>query len=120
MASLYVPAGQAPTPFSGYGFISVRRLKVSYMWIYVTRSRFPSKDAVKVRLRINDHDVLMAEGDDLGRSLRRTATLSKGHNRIQIAYRSPKNGDAALRVRWQSDSFPVESIPPQASVSYTG
>ena len=55
----------------------------------------------------------MAEGDNLGRSLRRTVTMSKGYNRIQIAYRSPASGDAVLRVRWQSDSFPVESIPPQ-------
>ena len=44
MAALYVPAGHAPTPFLDAGSFRARP-KVFCMWICVTRSRCPSKDA---------------------------------------------------------------------------
>ncbi|MFG0332391.1 MAG: hypothetical protein ACF8TS_03420, partial [Maioricimonas sp. JB049] len=65
-----------------------------------------------VRLRINDQDVLGGRGEDLSLIARRTVQLNGGYNRIEMDYLSPREGRARLRLLWDSETHPLEPVPP--------
>ncbi|WP_197444227.1 DUF6797 domain-containing protein [Maioricimonas rarisocia] len=65
-----------------------------------------------IRLRINDQDVLGGRGEDLSLIARRTVQLNGGYNRIEVDYLSPQEGQARLRLLWESEDHPLEPVPP--------
>lgn len=111
MAALYVPAGAPATPFLEAG--PFEATAEGYLHVDLPDDlTFSVEGNGTVRLRINHAVVLAAESHDLATTPRRTVPLYKGLNHLQLEYKSPSTGDAELRVRWSSDQFATESIPP--------
>jgi type 1 glutamine amidotransferase/cytochrome c2 len=67
----------------------------------------------EVVLRIDGKEALHGSGD-LSAIPSTKIALHKGYNAIALEYTAPTKGDAALRLLWQGDDFPLESVPPTA------
>ncbi len=106
---LYVPAGEAPSPFvpqGGFtavfeGFVSVD-LRDRYTF------RAELNGSVKVELE--DKVILEQVVENGITEESRRARLSKGLNPIRITYTGPEKGDAYLRLQWSSPDFSYEPV----------
>ncbi len=116
LLSLYVPAGEAPTPFlapgafeaTWSGFLNLR-LRGEYTFSVLGRG--------KVVLKVAGKPVLEADGEDFANKASAAIRMEKGRNPIEVVYAAPEQGDAWVRVLWSSRDFPPEPVQP-ASLSH--
>jgi mono/diheme cytochrome c family protein len=110
MAALHIPRDTPVSPFlqpgpyqaTFEGYLRVR-LKGSY--------RFSLKGNGVATLQIGGQEVLVGQGD-LSAGEPVSVTLPSGFVRIALRYDSPSEGDATVRLYWQSPSFAAEPLPP--------
>ncbi len=104
LLALYVPAGQAPTPFLPTGPFSVK-------WEGDLQSplrgtfKLSAESSGKFKLSLNGQPLL--DGPGL-----KTVQLNKGANRIVAEIASTDQGDTFVRLNWSSKDFPLEPVPP--------
>ena len=104
LLALYVPAGQAPTPFLAAGPFTVK-------WEGDLQSplrgtfKLGAESSGKFKLSLNGQPLL--DGPGL-----KTVQLNKGANRIVAELASAATGDTFVRLSWSSKDFPLEPVPP--------
>jgi mono/diheme cytochrome c family protein len=104
MLALYVPAGQAPTPFLAAGPFTVK-------WEGDLQSplrgtfKLSAESSGKFKLSLNGQPLLDGPGI-------KTVQLNKGANRIVAEIASADQGDTFVRLSWASKDFPLEPVPP--------
>ena len=104
LLALYVPAGQAPTPFLPAGPFVVK-------WEGDLQSplrgtfKLSAESSGKFKLSLNGQPLL--DGPGL-----KTVQLNKGANRIVAELTSAAAGDTFARLSWASKDFPLEPVPP--------
>ena len=104
LLALYVPAGQAPTPFLAAGPFAVK-------WEGDLQSplrgtfKLSAESSGKFKLSLNGQPLL--DGPGL-----KTVQLNKGPNRIVAELTSADQGDTFVRLSWASKDFPLEPVPP--------
>ena len=111
--SLYVAAGETASPFvpagsfsaTWNGFIS-SDIRADYI--------FSADCAGELRIVINDLTVLEGASEAVRRMDGRSVRLNKGTNALKVEFKSPKNGDAALRVYWSNRETPLNPVPKTA------
>lgn len=111
MIALFVPAGQAPSPFAPAGpfkatfegDINVR------LRTYV---RFSAQGRGHLTLIVAGKQVLEASGDDWSKVISDEVRLGKGKNHVAAVYVSPGSGDANVRLFWSNRSWQPEPVPP--------
>ena len=116
LAALYVPAGQAASPFIDAGpfeatFRGAVELDLNDWY------RFTVRGSGAVRLSIGGEVVVDSENLSAGGAPVSTdgeVRLNKGLNPIELVYRSPARGDASLRLSWSNDYLPEEPLPPES------
>ena len=115
LAALYVPAGQAASPFIDAGsFEAIFRGAIELDlndWY-----RFSVHGSGSVRLSIGGEVVLELQdlpSGDAPVSTDGEVRLDKGINPIELVYRSPKGADASVRLSWSNDFTPEEPLPPE-------
>lgn len=116
LAALHVPRNQPASPFLDSGpFEATFRGAVE---IDLNDSfRFTVRGNGGIRLRIRGEVVLEQEtlgADDEPASTAGEVRLRKGYNPIELVYRSPRSGDASVRLSWSNDFLPEEPVPPAA------
>jgi mono/diheme cytochrome c family protein len=104
LLALYVPAGQAPTPFLPAGPFTVK-------WEGELQSplrgtfKLGAETSGKFKLTLNGQPLL--DGPGL-----KTVQLNKGANRLVAEIASADKGDTFVRLSWASKDFPLEPVPP--------
>jgi mono/diheme cytochrome c family protein len=104
LLALFVPAGQAPTPFLAVGPFTVR-------WEGDLQSplrgtfKLGAESSGKFKLSLNGQPLL--EGPGL-----KTVQLNKGANHLVAELTSADQGDTFVRLNWASKDFPLEPVPP--------
>lgn len=109
LVALYVPAGEAPTPFLAPGAFTakwegeiVSDLRAEYTFLVdttgVVTATLNGQPLLDSRLRIAPHPT----------------QLQKGANKLVVEFQSPAQGDAMVRLQWSSKEFPREPVPPMA------
>lgn len=116
LAALHVPRSQPASPFLDPGpFEATFRGAVE---IDLNDSfRFTVRGTGGIRLSIGGEVVLEQEALRAGEeptSTAREVRLRKGYNPIELVYRSPRSGDASVRLSWSNDFLPEEPVPPGA------
>jgi hypothetical protein len=109
LAALFVPAGQAPTPFvkGPYSIRFTGYLKAADRGDYA----FKAVVEGRIELRVNDKEILRGENATVESPV---GELARGFNKIEILFRPPVKGDAKFRVTWSGESFNEEPLPPDA------
>ncbi len=116
LVALYVPAGEPPTPFLPAGpfkaqwegnIVSALRAEVTLEADYLGT----------LQISLNGEPLLSAavkrgDGRKEERFQARGVKLNKGANKLVVAYTSPAQGDALVRLLWSSKEFPTEPVPP--------
>ena len=117
LVTLMVPAAAAPTPFLKPGPFTAK-----FEGFIVQKIRgdfnFSANGNGAVKISVNDKLVFEANGD-LGAGDPKTATLTKGKNKLLVEFTSPPQGDAWLRLMWSSDDFASQPIDPRLFVHST-
>jgi len=104
LLALYIPAGQAPTPFLVAGPFMAK-------WEGDLQSplrgtfKFSAESSGKFKLSLNGQPLLDGPGI-------KTVQLNKGANRIVAEITSADKGDTFVRLSWASKDFPLEPVPP--------
>ncbi len=104
LLALYIPAGQAPTPFLAAGPFAVK-------WEGDLQSplrgtfKLSAESSGKFKLSLNGQPLLDGPGI-------KTVQLNKGANRIVAEIASADKGDTFVRLSWASKDFPLEPVPP--------
>jgi mono/diheme cytochrome c family protein len=104
LLALYIPAGQAPTPFLPAGPFAVK-------WEGDLQSplrgtfKLCAESSGKFKLSLNGQPLLDGPGI-------KTVQLNKGANRIVAEIASADKGDTFVRLSWASKDFPLEPVPP--------
>jgi len=104
LLALYIPAGQAPTPFLVAGPFMAK-------WEGDLQSplrgtfKFSAESSGKFKLSLNGQPLLDGPGI-------KTVQLNKGANRIIAEIASADKGDTFVRLSWASKDFPLEPVPP--------
>ncbi|MEI6795086.1 MAG: c-type cytochrome, partial [Verrucomicrobiota bacterium] len=104
LLALYIPAGQAPTPFLAAGPFTVK-------WEGDLQSplrgtfKLSAESSGKFKLSLNGQPLLDGPGI-------KTVQLNKGANRIVAEIASADKGDTFVRLSWASKDFPLEPVPP--------
>ena len=104
LLALYVPAGQAPTPFLAAGPFGVK-------WEGDLQSplrgtfKLSAESSGKFKLSLNGQPLLDGPGI-------KTVQLNKGANHIVAEIASADKGDTFVRLSWASKDFPLEPVPP--------
>jgi mono/diheme cytochrome c family protein len=104
LLALYVPAGQAPTPFLAAGPFTAK-------WEGDLQSplrgtfKLSAETSGKFKLSLNGQPLLDGAGI-------KTVQLNKGANRIVAEIASADQGDTFVRLSWASKDFPLEPVPP--------
>jgi len=104
LLALYIPAGQAPTPFLAAGPFTVK-------WEGDLQSplrgtfKLSVESSGKFKLSLNGQPLLDGPGI-------KTVQLNKGANRIIAEIPSADKGDTFVRLSWASKDFPLEPVPP--------
>ncbi|MCA9267610.1 MAG: c-type cytochrome, partial [Planctomycetales bacterium] len=75
--------------------------------------RFSLRGRGSARLTLGEEQILAVGPGDLATAAPATVELAKGWNKLRLEYESPATGDAAVRLVWESDEFPSESVSPQ-------
>ena len=104
LLALYVPAGQAPSPFLAAGPFTAK-------WEGDLQSplrgtfKLSAESSGKFKLSLNGQPLLDGPGI-------KTVQLNKGANRIVAEIVSADQGDTFVRLSWASKDFPLEPVPP--------
>ena len=104
LLALYVPAGQAPSPFLAAGPFTAK-------WEGDLQSplrgtfKLSAESSGKFKLSLNGQPLLDGPGI-------KTVQLNKGANRIVAEIASADQGDTFVRLSWASKDFPLEPVPP--------
>jgi len=104
LLALYVPAGQAPSPFLAAGPFTAQ-------WEGDLQSplrgtfKFSAESSGKFKLSLNGQPLLDGPGV-------KTVQLNKGANRIVAEIASADAADTFVRLSWASKDFPLEPVPP--------
>ena len=69
------------------------------------------------RLVVGEQLVLDGENDELSRIPSHPLRLSRGLNRLLLAYHAPATGDAEVRLYWRSNDFAKETVPATVAMS---
>ena len=115
LIAIYVPAGQSATsllPSGPFTATYTGNVNVGLRGRY----SFSLEGQGKVKVTLAEKVILEGEGDFAAIAPAEKIRLNKGENPIVVEYTSPAQGDATMRLYWQSDEFPREQIHP-ASLS---
>ncbi len=112
LVALFVPAGEAPTPFLPAGAFAAK-WEGNVMSALRSEYTFSADVAGSFKVSINGKPVLEGSVHAEGKPVQ----LNKGPNKLLVEYKSPAKGDAMLRLYWASKDFPVEPVQPN-SVSH--
>ena len=115
LIAIHVPAGQSPTSLLPAGLFTATytgNINVGLRGRY----SFSLEGRGKVKVTLAEKVILEGEGDLAAIAPAEKIRLNKGENPIIVEYTSPTQGDATMRLYWQSDEFPREQIHP-ASLS---
>ena len=111
LAALFVPEGEAPSPFTTAGPFKATfegdinvRLR--------TFVRFAAEGRGQLTVTIGGKQVLNAAGEDLSNIASDDVRLSKGKNHIVAVFQSPDKGEANFRLFWSSRTWQPEPVPP--------
>ena len=113
LASIYVQAGEAASPFiqegtfhaKWNGFLNLEKRSRLY---------FSFAGNGKASLAIEGETVLEAEGKNLSEVESERIRLNSGLHPIEIHYQSPKTGPSQLRLNWRGHDFAMETVPASA------
>jgi len=115
LIALFVPAGEAPTPFLAPGPFTAKwegeitsDLRAAFTFTVDTTGG--------VTATLNGQPLL----DSRLHIAPQPAQLQKGANKLVVEFQSPPQGDAMVRLMWSSKDFPREPIPPTAFQHDTG
>lgn len=115
LPATYVPAGQPPSPWLDPGpFRSTWRGWLKLDLTDDFRFRLTGRGRAVLRLG-NDH-VFAAGPGEFDLITPDAVTLHGGLNRFELEYEAPAEGDAFIRLGWQSASIPPEPVPATAFV----
>lgn len=112
MVALYVPEGQAPSPFVAPGRFRATwegnlNLKLRERYVFHAEGRG------KLTVTIDDKPVYEAAGDDLAQATPgESVRLRKGANKLVVKYESPETGEGSLRLIWSQKGVPPHPLPP--------
>ncbi len=113
LVALYVPAGQAVSPFLPAGAFAAKwegeiasDLRAEYTFAADVRGAF--------KLTINGTLVLEGAGDSTAQTMNKTVQLNKGANLLVAEFESDGKEDASLQLTWWAKDFPAEPVPPAA------
>ena len=109
---LYVPLGQAPTPFVAPGAFTAEWEGVIQLDL---RDRFVFQAELNgsLRMELNGEVVLDATSDGQETEPSRRIRLNSRGNTLKATYSSPPNGDAFFRLYWATPDHGHEPIPPK-------
>lgn len=113
LIAIHVPAGQPATSFLPAGPFTATytgNINVGLRGRY----SFSLEGQGKVKVTLAEKVILEGEGDLSTIEPAERIRLNKGENPIIVEYTSPAQGDATMRLHWQSDEFPREQIHPAA------
>jgi len=109
LLALYVPAGEAATPFLAAGPFTAKwegeitsELRSEYTFTVETTG--------VVTATLNGQPLL----DSRQHADPHPTQLQKGANKLVVEFQSPAQGDAMVRLMWSSKEFPREPVPPMA------
>jgi cytochrome c2 len=109
LIALYVPAGEAPTPFLAPGPFTakwegdiVSELRAEYTFSVDTTGI--------VTATLNGAPLLDSRQSEAPHPV----ALQKGANKLVVEFQSPAQGDAMVRLMWASKDFPREPVSPMA------
>ncbi|HEV7403571.1 MAG TPA: c-type cytochrome [Chthoniobacteraceae bacterium] len=111
LAALFVPAGQAPTPFLAAGPFTAR-FEGALRSELRADCTFAAELSGTLKMTLNGEEVLAGAADGTKRLTGRPVKLNKGANQLVIEFQSPATGDAWLRLLWFSPEFFPEPVPP--------
>ena len=107
LVALYVPEGQAPSPFLAPGPFTARweaeivsELRAEYTFTVETSG--VASVTLNGALVVDSRLPLAPQ----------PVQLQKGANKLVVEFQSPPAGDSALRFLWSSKEFPREPVPP--------
>ena len=106
LLALYVPAGQAPTPFLPAGPF-VAKWEGRILSPVRGTFTFAAENSGGFKLSLNGQPLL--DG-----ATPRTVTLNQGENTLVAELPSAAQGDTFVRLTWSSKDFLAEPIPPTA------
>jgi mono/diheme cytochrome c family protein len=111
LVALFVPQGEAPSPFTGAGpFTATFEGDINvHLRTFV---RFSAQGRGRLTVSIGGKQVLNAAGEDLSKITSDDVRLGKGRNHIVAVYQSPDKGDANFRLFWSSRTWQPEPVPP--------
>ena len=104
LLALYVPAGQAPTPFLPAGPF-VAKWEGDLQSPLRGTFKLNAETSGKFKLSLNGQPLLDGPGI-------KTVQLNKGANRLVAELASAEKGDTFVRLWWASKDFPLEPVPP--------
>ncbi|RME93247.1 MAG: hypothetical protein D6766_08540, partial [Verrucomicrobia bacterium] len=115
LPATHVPAGRPPSPWLDPGpFRSVWR---GHLKLGLTDDiRFRLTGRGRAVLRLGDRTVLEAGPGEFDVTAPKPVTVYGGLNRFELEYVSPADGDAFVRLGWQSETIPPEPVPATAFV----
>ncbi len=109
---LYVPLGQAPTPFVAPGAFTAEWEGVIDLDL---RDRFVFQAELNgsLRMELNGAVVLDVTSDGGTTETTGRIRLNSRTNTLKATYTSPRDGDAFFRLYWATPDFAKEPIPPR-------
>ena len=107
---LYVPAGQAATPFVPTGSFTAKWEGAVALDLRADVT-FYAEFTGKLKLSANGNVAIDADGKGNEAVSSEKIRLTKGANKLLAEYTSPASGDAFLRLYWASKDTPFNPIP---------
>ena len=109
---LYVPAGEAPSPFIKPGPFTANWEGLIHLDL---RDRFIFQAELNgsLKLELNGNPVMEATGTGGLTDPTKRIRLSSRSNTLKATFTSPKKGDAFFRLYWSSPDYGNEPIPPK-------
>jgi len=112
--ALYVAAGEAPAAFLAPGPFSSTWTGAINLEVWDELS-FMAEGAGSLTMKINGKLVLEVprlSSDRWSAKASPLTRLEKGANKIELAYKSPEQGDAWVRLYWRAKEIAIEPVPP--------
>ena len=109
---LYVPAGEAPSPFVASGSFTAEWEGVIHLDL---RDRFVFQAELNgsLKLELNGNPVMEATGTGGMTEPTKRIRLNSRSNTLKGTFTSPEKGDAFFRLYWSTPDYGNEPIPPK-------
>ena len=111
LVALYVPKGQAVTPFVPAGGFNAKwegeissPLRAEYTFAADIKGAF--------KLTLNGQTIFEGAGDTTSQTVNKTVQLKKGANQLLAEFSNDNTDDASLQLKWWAKDFPAEPVPP--------